>query len=363
MKLGGVGGHRPALAALRFLRRPFSRRWLLAPAAALITLAFFVPALAGPAQASTVLYDLCFVDESYGWAQANYTDGDMSRLGVARTTDGGQTWTIQKSTIAFNGTGTDLAFVNRKRGIWINSYVYLTTDGGRTWSRRKLPRGCGGASYVDFASPGTVWIAGTWGSDGNGRWVARSTNGGRTWQRRLSQPRDLRLSASDLSAPTATTAYLCNIWSNGALWVTRSAGKRWNRVRSSYGFKRAAYWTIDFPTARTGWALRHDTASLVRTRDGGRHWRRQMRGLQQRLTDMDFISARTGWIVGAAGAVYRTRDGGASWTCHKVPTDDKLISVDFCDARHGWVSTDAGWEESNWVYRTTDGGDTWELVW
>lgn len=313
---------------------------------------------AAPASAEMQISDMCFVDASYGWAVAISSDGYGS-YAVVRTTDGGETWTTQKSTGAFNGTGLDVDFADRNTGIWVNSFIYRTTDGGRHWKRLRYPSASWGASRVDFATRSRVWLAGTYGSDGGGRCVGRSTNGGRTWRTRMDRRTMPGVAPSSLSAPTGSTAY---VWSRG-LWVTRNSGATWRRVRTDYAFKKNAWWLVDFPTAKTGWALRWNAASLVRTRDGGRHWTKQMRGLAQKLTDMDFVSARTGWVCGAAGAVYRTRDGGANWQYLKVPTDDKLISVDFCDAQHGWVATDSEWGNWNYIYRTADGGDTWELAW
>jgi photosystem II stability/assembly factor-like uncharacterized protein len=320
------------------------------------TTTFLALLLASPAFGWS-LTQLSFVDQSYGWAMG--IDDDPAKYGLLRTTNGGAAWTVQKSTLAFNGTGFDVQFVNRSRGIWVNSYVYSTFDGGKHWQLRNIPGAWGGGSFVDFAGPSVVWIAGTFGSDGGGRCVARSTDGGRTWRTCLSQSTRPGRMPSGLSAPTATTAY---IWSDG-LRVTRNAGRTWRKVPTSYGFKLDAWWSIDFPTAKTGWVLRHDTTSLLRTRDGGRHWVKQMPGLQQRLKAMDFVSAKVGWVVGAAGAVYLTVDGGANWSYQRVPTDGALAAVDFVDTRHGWVSTAADWGQRNSLFRTTDGGATWKLVW
>jgi photosystem II stability/assembly factor-like uncharacterized protein len=61
--------------------------------------------------------------------------------------------------------------------------------------------------------------------------------------------------------------------------------------------------------------------------------------------------------------VYLTVDGGANWSYQRVPTDGALAAVDFVDTRHGWVSTAADWGQRNSLFRTTDGGATWKLVW
>lgn len=330
----------------------------LVTAVSVLAVPLAVCAAAAPARAEMQLSNLCFVDESYGWATAVSSDGYGSFC-VARTTDGGATWRRQKSTAAFNGTGFDVQFVDRKRGIWVNSDVFVTQNGGVTWKRARFSRSFGYASFVDFATSSTAWVAGTYGSDGSGRCVARSTSGGKTWRTRLARARVVMAYPSGFSAPTARTAYL---WSRG-LWVTNNAGAKWVKVKIRTRFNRNAWWIIDFPTKKTGWALRYDRASLMRTKDGGRGWSKQIPGLNRRLVDLDFIDAQTGWVVGRSGAVYRTRDGGTMWDSLRIPAPEKLISVDFIDAQHGWVATDSEWGSWNTIYRTADGGETWEEVW
>jgi photosystem II stability/assembly factor-like uncharacterized protein len=310
------------------------------------------------ASATLGLAELSFVDRSHGWAAAGQLSGDGGQyFVVAETTDGGASWRVQRRTVAFNGTGVDLQFVSTTHGIWVNTWVFLSTDASVAWRRLPLLPRWGGASFVDFATEKVVWIAGTDGGAGGSCLVARSADGGRTWRTVMSRRTPLAVMPSGLSAPTASTAY---IWCRG-LWVTRDAGRAWTRVKADRVFKNA-YWAIDFPSRLTGWLMRPDTGFLWRTRDGGRHWAAQMPGLRQRLQGMDFVSARTGWVVGAAGAVYRTQDGGQSWSFLQTPTHDTLGEVDFIDKRTGWVATAVQWGEPNAVYRTLDGGETWERM-
>jgi photosystem II stability/assembly factor-like uncharacterized protein len=316
---------------------------------------------AAPARAGMSLGKLSFVDASYGWATAYVWSGDFneaSSMAVVKTTDGGATWAVQKSTLAFNGTGVDVQFANRSTGIWVNSFVYRTKDGGAHWRRVALPKKWGGASFVDFTTRSVVWLAGQYGSDPNGRCVARSANGGRTWVSQLMQSHVFPAGVTGLSAPTTSTAYM---WSLG-LWATHNGGGTWARVRSDYGFKRNAMWQIAFPARSTGWAMRHYTSVLVKTTDGGRHWKKQFKGIATRLYGLDFINAKTGWLVGAAGVAFRTRNGGRTWTAHQLPTTGNLVSVDFIDKSHGWVVGAADYGEDSPLFRTSDGGETWQQV-
>ena len=91
---------------------------------------------------------------------------------------------------------------------------------------------------------------------------------------------------------------------------------------------------------------------LMKTTNGGVTWT-DVAGTGAAQEDTSFVDANTGWSVG--GGVYRTLDGGATWesqfdvggSCCYVE------GVSFADAQNGWF---VGWDD---VYHTTDGGNTW----
>ena len=75
-----------------------------------------------------------------------------------------------------------------------------------------------------------------------------------------------------------------------------------------------------------------------------------------------------GWIVGAKGQVAHTRDGGRSWAVQTVPfvirswpaVPPDLGGVCFIDPRRGWACAD--FYNAPCVWRTTDGGITWDTM-
>ena len=79
------------------------------------------------------------------------------------------------------------------------------------------------------------------------------------------------------------------------------------------------------------------------------------------------VGANVGWVFesdqsGSASYVRLTEDGGASWSeQRKAPPDAQRMQ--FVDASHGWAVSGSGLDESSpsaTIYRTTDGGVTWE---
>ena len=130
------------------------------------------------------------------------------------------------------------------------------------------------------------------------------------------------------------------------------------------------------------------------------------------LTDVFFVSADVGWVSGDAGTILRTTDGGATWEAQLGGDPEASAApvrmLHFLDERRGWAIQGEGvdpyktlhtrdgesWEEigtaphgaghmvftspqtgflagnpsmsvsgSNILYRTTDGGRSWEPVW
>jgi photosystem II stability/assembly factor-like uncharacterized protein len=81
------------------------------------------------------------------------------------------------------------------------------------------------------------------------------------------------------------------------------------------------------PIDASHWFLLSDSAGIVRTTDGGRHWT-ALAGWpasSERVVAIDFQTADTGW-AGAVGtgaqptfAIYRTTDAGVHWTRFSVP--------------------------------------------
>lgn len=84
------------------------------------------------------------------------------------------------------------------------------------------------------------------------------------------------------------------------------------------------------------------------------------------LHDVQFVGTQEGLAVGDHGAVWRTSDGGATWQFVSVPTRGSLRSVSLLTTQVGWL---AGVEwlpyarlPAGVLLRTTDGGQTWHSV-
>ncbi len=77
-----------------------------------------------------------------------------------------------------------------------------------------------------------------------------------------------------------------------------------------------------------------------------------------RHDDIHFVDENYGWAINLSGEGHRTTDGGQTWE-QKLQVDPYLRSVHFFDELVGLVGTI---DESELLYRTTDGGDSWTLI-
>ena len=54
--------------------------------------------------------------------------------------------------------------------------------------------------------------------------------------------------------------------------------------------------------------------TILKTNDGGASWDSKTSGIKSELTDVSFINANIGWIIGANGIILKTTNGGTTWT-------------------------------------------------
>ncbi len=96
-------------------------------------------------------------------------------------------------------------------------------------------------------------------------------------------------------------------------------------------------------------------------------WRVSMNVPRREADDLQsvfFHTRHVGWAVGDGHTnytgIYKTVDGGKTWERLDLfdgqDNGPDLAAVRFADARHGWIAP----RTSKWVLRTTDGGETWE---
>ncbi len=117
---------------------------------------------------------------------------------------------------------------------------------------------------------------------------------------------------------------------------------------------------------RDGWGL--TDRYILRTADGGLSWVNTTPG-DVFATESDlygfFLDANRGWVVlpsadQSTGTLYRTVDGGNTWEIEPVPF--AAANLYFTDASTGWALADRGsfsGSQAVDIFRTTDAGTRW----
>ncbi len=96
---------------------------------------------------------------------------------------------------------------------------------------------------------------------------------------------------------------------------------------------------------------------IQKTTDAGRNWVDLPVSGDDILSDVFFVDASTGWVVGGNGVILRTSNSGESWERQESNSPEKLRSVVFINENVGWaVGGELG---VNVVLQTEDSGQTW----
>ena len=129
-----------------------------------------------------------------------------------------------------------------------------------------------------------------------------------------------------------------------------------------------AFTTLRMTDAANGWAI--TDSGVVRTNDGGMTWHDVTPSSVTKLgfgTTYYFLDSNHGWVVSgdptnpSGGTLYRTRDGGATWQSNAV--DFSFGNLAFVSASNGWMMASLGvavGSNAVAIFQTTDGGQTWK---
>ncbi|MBN8569711.1 MAG: T9SS type A sorting domain-containing protein [Ignavibacteria bacterium] len=162
-----------------------------------------------------------------------------------------------------------------------------------------------------------------------------------------------------------------SVGSAGTLLVTNNTGTSWQRINlndTNYSLRK-----IYFKDQTTGYILGSspvgfpvppDTlhSRVYKTTDGGLHWFVELqRVLDVYFNNIEFVNSSTGYMSGGLYSVgpnkiFKTTNSGNSWVEIQTGVNGAILSQKFTDANTGYLGI------MNAIYKTTDGGTTWNPV-
>ncbi|MEA2174982.1 MAG: hypothetical protein QOD00_2574 [Blastocatellia bacterium] len=288
------------------------------------------------------LYDVDFVDTSFGWA----CGGGV----VMKTTDGGKSWTPQSVPTASFENLISIDFVDRNRGwtVGASGIILGTTNGGATWTR--LTSGTNAfLTGVSFQSTFEGWAVG-------GNVVLHTTNGGASWAQQTvpanTWVRDILMLDAQNGWAVGQLQNIIHTTDGSATWTTQMGGL------NSAPYNNYYLNSVRFGDSLHGIAV-GDGGNLFNTSDGGQTWTPRQNGsttITNRLTATD---ANHAWSANTKNEILYTTNGGQFWNRVNLPggVGFDVTDVDFTDNLNGWACTNGG---SATIWRTGDGGRTWQ---
>lgn len=363
------------------------------------------PTLAGgsiphlPAGSKIILKSTQMLTATNGWGIGREENGLVDH--ILRTLDGGGTWrevTPPESIDATKGHEA-LAYFKDDRSAWVayslsqpypvpgNALIWFTRDGGQTWNSGTLDL----SGIDEFYSPGEIsfpdaqhgWMLAHVGAGMMHDYVVLfyTDDGGQTWSR-LADPYTpqtfpMVCCKTGMAFTDATHGWLTGdthaVEPGIFFYNTDDGGVTWTAVNlngpaenpgifSDQSFGCGTY-SPNFIDAQHGSFLVNCTnynnlnnkpTWLYTTGDGGTTW--ASHAMPAMTGHIQMIDPLNGYYI--AGRIYKTTDGGNSWNLVIPVTWDGL--PDFIDLDHGWIV--AKKDDNVALVRTVNAAMNWDIL-
>ena len=327
------------------------------------------------------MLDASFADANNGWAV-----GEQGC--IAKTTDGGTSWTY-KSLPPYTGNGltnfrpllTQVQFLNANTGYvtGYNGTFLKTVDGGTTWNYMNGPLGPVSSTAkviynLYFFDANTGWIIGD-AINASSAYIYKTTDGGVTWAAATNVP-ILNNAFLGIDFVNPSTGYICG--SNGKVIKTTDGGTTWTNISltaTNYTVVGGGVTTPKNQTYACVVALDSNTAiisslnngCILRTTNAGTSWYasgNQGFGIPQMATwQMATSGPNKDTIIVAGGQAHmaKSTDRGLTWTTQQHYTS----STNSYNQYYAPVVVPGGTQKyillgaSGIINTSTDGGSNW----
>lgn len=259
---------------------------------------------------------------------------------IKRTYDGGENWISDYTNVEddFN------AVVNHHGKTWIaggSSFygrIFISGSRGLIEKSQIYTNSClNSVDFYDNQNGICVGLNGT---------ILITKNSGQSWE-------NLSLFSVDLSSVCyLNNSFISFAGRKGEFIKSTDGGNSW---QISHPFSQYHETELKFFSEKTGYSLSKN-ATLSRTSSGGNNWYAIS---EYEVHDFFFIDSLCGWILTnpletSYSMISNTTDGGQTWSSFEFQT--YVDDIFFLNNNIGWLSS------SNNLYKSIDGGSTWNLV-
>ncbi len=273
------------------------------------------------------------------------------------STDRGQTWQLKEFEetptfdvfLGLNVKDTDNAIaVGHDRATRV--VVTRTSDGGETWAVERLP--------INFSLQGVSAVGDIVYAFGSSSHILKSEDYGESWEvlkvNPYSEIRSIQFVDGQGYAINSNSGFFAN--NDLGDWEFRSMALHNAPGRGN---------NLHFIDENTGF-IQKNNRQIVKTTDGGESWNMVLENVphifHNRSGGIYFTDENTGyaWMslnTGTSYEIFRTTDGGENWEEFQSLTGPGIISgvIKFFDEENGFI---AG--PNRWILRTSDGFESYE---
>jgi photosystem II stability/assembly factor-like uncharacterized protein len=247
-------------------------------------------------------------------------------------------------------------FINEITGfVGNNEGIFKTNDGGTTWI--KVYTSSKSVKCISFINSLVGWAVGNQGL------VLKTVDGGNNWI------------LGSIITPYALYKVVFKDSNNGlivgdfgSIFTTSNGGNTWIAIST---FNIALYptftSTIFVPNTLNIWAVgaQHPNGFIAKSIDNGLNWSQvsvpvfvnKGFGVSAKLNDIVFTTSNNGWVVADDG-LYRTTDGGTTWQIQSTGVIGVLAAIQFVSSQVGFIVGNS----NTTLLKTVDGGNTWRSL-
>ncbi len=280
----------------------------------------------------------------------------VGSFGTLITADGGSTWTITDSLVR----GDDIFFISDNIGYIVgdNYDIYKTSNGGISWVTQDSLLGqaniYGSGSYnsVYFFNADTGIICGSYER-------LKTVNGGLTW---VNQNQNSYWMQNGVAFINGQVGFIgCG---GGVILKTTDSGDSWSDLIGTDGY----IYDIDCIGAGTCFAA-GSIEYLMRSDDYGETWIIDT-VFNRSAGRIQFVNNNLGFATGGYNQIYRTMDGGSSWDSIVIGSGDSMLfgELFFKDESVGFLAgldVDSGlfgYTYRGFMLESIDTGSTWTRI-